>query len=241
MNWSTSALLYLYCILIGGLYHLGFWAPLNFNIFEFLTPIDILKSATYPLIPALMISFIFSAYSALHTYSHSFSPENLPQHEESKSTKIFYWSSMILLALIGVYHIANLLYLAYRLPEKRFLYVLTLFSALAVYYVFSRPAAIKNTKTIVKNALLLFITLLPTMSYYQGDKNINSKIDLNTSFYHLKKSSKNCEVTIGSKEIYLGFYGGMYFFINSDNRDICIEKDGGVQLTYFKYKEAIDI
>tara|TARA_B100001059_G_C17672209_1_gene495148 strand:- start:103 stop:870 length:768 start_codon:yes stop_codon:yes gene_type:complete len=243
MNWTFSAVLYLYFIFVGACYFLGFWTPLHFNIFEFLSPMDILKSATYPLIPAALGIFFFVLIDAVNSSNNSIKTDD----SDPKSIKALYWLAIFILFLMIV---MNLIRVAVHIfnaiisePEKRLSYALPAISIIAAIYLVINPPLLKDKAKFIRNFVIIFACFLPTVSYFQGEKNITNKMEATSSFFYLKKSSKNCTVAKESKEIYLGFYGGMYIFMNSINKDICIEKDGGVLLSYYKFmkKEETEV
>jgi hypothetical protein len=121
-------------------------------------------------------------------------------------------------------------------PEKRLSYALPAISMICVFYLISNPPMLKDKHRMVRNFVIIFVCFLPTVAYYQGGQNIKNVFDGKSNFYYLKISSKNCLIDNKSKMIYLGFYSGNYFFVNSVSRDICIERDGGVLMTLSKRK-----
>lgn len=237
MNWTFSAALYLYFIFVGSCYFLGFWTPLHFNIFQFLTPIDILKSATYPIIPAALGIFFFVLIDAVNSSNNSIKTDR----SDPKSMKVLYWLTIVILFIMfAINAITVAVYIFNAIisePEKRLSYALPAISIITAIYLVINPPILKDNAKFIRNFVIIFLCFLPTVSYFQGEKNITSKMEESSSFFFLKKSSKNCAVVKESKEIYLGFYGGMYIFINSKNQDICIEKDGGVLLSFYEFKK----
>lgn len=240
MNWTFSAAVYLYFIFVGACYFLGFWTPLHFNIFEFLSPMDILKSATYPIIPAALGIFFFVLIDAVNSSNNSIKTDD----SDPKSIKALYWFAIFLLFLMLVMNVINVAVHIFQAiisePEKRLSYALPAISIIGAIYLAINPPFLKDKTRFIRNFVIIFACFLPTVSYFQGEENIINKMESTSSFFYLKKSSKNCNVAKGSKEIYLGFYGGMYIFMNSANKDICIEKDGGVLLSYSKFETKLD-
>jgi len=240
MNWTYSAIVYLYFIFVGSCYFLGFWTPLHFNIFQFISPVDILKSATYPLIPAALGIFFFVLIDTVNSSGTSTKPDK----EDPKSIKVLYWFAILLLFLLVAFNIISLVSYLYSAlvsePENRLSYALPATSIISTIYLLLNPPFLKDKPKFIRNFVIIFTCALPTVSYFQGERNITNKIKSTSSFFYLKKSSKSCEVSTKNKEVYLGFYGGMYIFMNSKNQDICIEKDGGVLLSYFQYQKKIE-
>jgi NADH:ubiquinone oxidoreductase subunit 5 (subunit L)/multisubunit Na+/H+ antiporter MnhA subunit len=242
MNWTYSAIVYLYFIVVGACYFLGFWTPLHFNIFQFTSPVDILKSATYPLIPAALGILFFVLLDTVNS-SETVTGKK-PDKDDPKSAKVLYWVIILiilLLVIIKVISLASYLYSALiSEPEKRLSYALPAISFISTIYLLINPPFLRDKSKFIRNFVIIFACALPTISYFQGEEDITSKIKSTSSYFYLKKSSKHCEVNSKSKQVYLGFYGGMYIFMNSNSQDICLEKDGGVLLSYFEYQQKTE-
>lgn len=230
MNWTLSAFCYFYFVFVGICYLFGFWTPLHFNVLEFLSPIDMIKSATYPVIPAALGIFfwvLIDSYNAQGTRK--------PEHDDPKGIKFLFWVFVVLILLLFLINIISLASHIYHLfvsePEKRLSYALPAASMIGIFYLLSKPPFLVNSHKFIRNFVIIFICILPTVSYFQGSKNITAILEGNSKFYYLKSNPKNCLIDKGSKMFYLGYYGGSYFFVNSKSKDICIEKDGGVLLS----------
>lgn len=230
MNWTLSAFCYFYFVFVGICYLLGFWTPLHFNVLEFLSPIDMIKSATYPVIPAALGIFFWVLVDSYNSQG-----TRKPEHDDPKAIKMLFWVLLVLILLMFLINIislaSHLYYLFVSEPEKRLYYALPAASIVSIFYFLSKPPFLINSHKIIRNFVIIFSCILPTVSYFQGSKNITEILEGESNFYYLKRNSKNCLIDNGSKMIYLGYYGSSYFFVNSKSKDICIEKDGGVLLS----------
>ncbi|WP_417438182.1 hypothetical protein [Idiomarina sp.] len=240
MNWTLSAFFYFYFVFVGICYLLGFWFPLHFNILEFLSPIDMIKSATYPVIPAalgILFFVLIDSYNSQGTRK--------PEYDEPKAIKVIFGvivALFLLMFLINIMFLAtHLYYLFISEPEERLSYALPVASVVSIFYFLSHPPFLVNSHKFIRNFVIIFTCILPTVSYFQGSKSIMEVLEGDSNFYYLKSSSENCLVDKESKMIYLGYYGSNYFFVNSKSKDICIEKDGGVLLSFSgKIKSSLD-
>lgn len=236
MNWTLSALCYFYFVFVGICYLLGFWTPLHFNVLEFLFPVDMIKSATYPLIPAALGIFFWVLVDSYNTQG-----TKKTEGDDPKAIKILFWVIVVLLLLLVLINIVSLISYLYHLfmaePEKRLSYALPAASIISTIYFLSKPPFLIEKHKFIRNFVIIFFCVLPTVSYFQGSKNISNILEGNSTYYYLKNNSKNCVVNGEAKLVYLGFYGGNYFFVDSTSKDICIEKDSGVLLTFKDIKE----
>lgn len=236
MNWTISAAMYFYFVFVGACYLLGFWTPLHFNIFEFLSPVDILKSATYPVIPAALGVFF---YVLMDSYNSQGTRK--PEGNDPKAIKVLFWilaATMLIIILINIFLlITHLYHLFISEPERRLSYALPVATFIASVYLVLKPPFMKESSKLARNFVIIFTCVLPTVSYFQGDKNIRKILEGEASYYKLKQTSTNCEVSASSDMIYLGLHGNRYVFIDSESQDICIESDNSILLTYYKYIE----
>lgn len=230
MNWTLSAFFYFYFVFVGICYLLGFWTPLHFNILEFLSPIDMIKSATYPVIPAALGIFFWVLMDSYNSQG-----TKKPEHDEPRVVKVLFWVIVVLFLLAFLINMillaSHLYYLFLSEPEKRLSYALPVASIVSIFYFLSKPPFLINSPKFIRNFVIIFACMLPTVSYFQGSMNITATLEGDSNFYYLKSNSKNCLIDKGSKMIYLGYYGSSYFFVNSKSQDICIEKNGGVLLS----------
>jgi len=198
-----------------------------------------IKSATYPVIPAALGIFFWVLLDSFNSQG-----TRKPHGDDPKSIKFIFWIMVIcilLLVLANVISLAtHLYYLFVSEPEKRLSYALPVASILSIIYFLSKPPILMEKNRLVRNFVIIFICALPSASYFQGSENITSILNEKSNFYYLKTSSKNCPIEGGSKFIYLGFYSGNYFFVNSVSKDICIEKDSSVLLSFSQHKEVSD-
>ncbi len=230
MNWTLSAFCYFYFVFVGICYLLGFWIPLHFNVLEFLSPIDMIKSATYPVIPAALGIFVWVLVDSFNSQG-----AKKPKHDAPMILKVLFWILIVLFILMFIFNMYLLASYLYSLlisePEKRLTYALPAASMISIFYFLSKPPFLINSHKFIRHFLIIFICALPTTAYFQGYKNIKNILEGNSIFHYLKNDSKSCLTENGSKMIYLGYYGSSYFFVNSKSEDICIEKDGGVLLS----------
>lgn len=236
MNWTLSAFCYFYFVFVGICYLLGFWTPLHFNVLEFLSPIDMIKSASYPIIPAALGIFFWVLIDSYNTQG-----TRKPEDNDPKAIKFIFWVLVVLMLfmfLINIISLAShLYYLFVSEPEKRLSYALPAASMVSIFYFLSKPPFLINSHKFIRHFVIIFICALPTVSYFQGSKNITEILEGKSKFYYLKSQSKTCSIDKDYKMIYIGYYGSAYFFVNSKTKDICIEKDGGVLLSLKIYNE----
>lgn len=233
MNWTISTFIYIFFSSIGVCYFLGFWIPLHFNILDFLSPMDLIKSAAYPIIPAVIAGLFWVVVDTINTQGIK-----KTDVQESKFIKVlngFLWFCLIILLLNNVFTFVWRLYHIFVVePEKRLSLVLPIVTIVSMIYLLIKPPFLKDKNKFVRHFVIIFMCTLPTIAYYKGNTDITGILESSSSYYYLKTSSKNCKVDNNSKMIYLGFYGAKFFFLNSKTSDICIEKDDGVLLTYNK-------
>ncbi|WP_105259230.1 hypothetical protein [Pseudoalteromonas sp. T1lg88] len=231
MNWTTTAICYFYFLCVGGLYLYGFWTPLHFNILQFLSPLDVIKSAVYPLIPTLLTILVLTALDAYNSQGIQ-----KPEENDAKAIKglfyIFIFAAflgvLLLLVVVGV----NVWEAITTVPEKKLLYALPVISIGVMIYLIKNPPVLKGKNKIFRNLVIMFTSLLPTYSHTAGYNEITATLEEKKSLYYLKKSTKNCVVGTGVRMIYLGMYGQSYFFLNPENKDICVEKEHGLVLKF---------
>jgi hypothetical protein len=237
MNLTISAAIYFYFVFIGACYLLGFWTPLHFNILELVSPADIIRSATYPIIPAAISTLFLVA-----TTSYNSQGFEKPSEDDPKSAKVAYWGVMILLSIVAVYVISKVIISLYYLylsePSRRLSFALPIASILSAIYFVSNPPFMKQQKTLQRNFILILMCSLPATAYFQGQKNINNILEGKASYYKLKNETENCKSTDSSDTIYLGIYGGRYLFINSESKDICIENHDSITLKFREHRKT---
>ena len=238
MNLITSAWVYLYFIFVGSCYFWGFWTPLHFNILEYLSPIDVLKSSVYPILPAVVFVLFMSAMDTYNTRTAKAMQGKRLDSDDWLVVKFLFCILVVgfsALFLLNAYYVVLFFYkLCVSPPEQRMLYALPVLSIVLTIYFLRNPPEFLGDNLYVKNFVIIFFCSLPTVSYYQGSRNVDAIFDGKSSSLVLKSASKNCSLSGSGKEVYVGYYGGAYFFVNSVSRDLCVERDGSVVLTYKK-------
>ncbi|WP_341659611.1 hypothetical protein [Vibrio sp.] len=233
MNWTLSAVSYFYFSLVGVCYMLGYWTPLHFNILDFLSPVDVIKSAAYPVIPALIGSFIWIVIDTVNSQ-----PKQKLEQEDPKVLKVLFYimlACILILMLINLYQVILFLYLTViSEPEKRLAFALPVVSIVSIIFLLNKPPFLLKHSRFVRHFAIIFMCVLPTIAFHQGDKDINQILAGEKSHYVLAKTSKNCIVEEDQSQIYLGFYSTTWFFVNQLTKDLCLERDGGVNLTFKK-------
>lgn len=231
-----TATIYIYFVFVGTCYLFGFWTPLHFNILQFVSPVDILKSAIYPMVPAALGVFFYVVMDAFNSQG-----VDKPKPEDPKVIRNLFWIANILIiisTLIVIYSLVVCLYELYMSePEKRLSYALPIASVLSVIYMISKPPFMQEASKFTRNFTIILICTLPSLSYSQGERNIKEILENKASYYKLKIDSKNCKVNALSNIIFLGLYDSKYLFIDSESKDICIETDGSINLKYYEYKK----
>ncbi|EGR3960080.1 hypothetical protein DDN39_19325, partial [Vibrio cholerae] len=109
MNWTLSAVSYFYFSFVGVCYMLGYWTPLHFNILDFLSPVDVIKSAAYPIIPAIIGSFFWVIMDTINSQ-----PTHKVEQDDPKLIKVLFYILILglaILLLVNVYHVVLFLYL----------------------------------------------------------------------------------------------------------------------------------
>ncbi len=212
---------------------LGYWTPLHFNILDFLSPVDVIKSAAYPVIPALIGSFIWIVIDTVNSQ-----PKQKLEQEDPKVLKVFFYimlASILTLMLINLYQVILFLYLTViSEPEKRLAFALPVVSIVSTIFLLNKPPFLLEHPRFVRHFVIIFMCVLPTIAFHQGDRDISQILVGEKSHYVLAKTSKNCTVEEDQSQIYLGFYSTTWFFVNQLTKDLCLERDGGVNLTLKK-------
>ena len=231
MSWTIPAISYFYFLFVGTCYMLGYWTPLHFNILDYLSPIDIIKSATYPVIPALVGTVAYVLIDTINTQ-----PRQKIEGDKSKVTRALNYIAMGFIAtliIVNAINLASYIYMTFTSePEKRFAFALPALSLVSTIYLLVKPPFLIEHSRYIRHFVIIFMCALPTISYYQGDKDLSNSLNGKTGFHYLKEPTQNCKIG-GDKLIYIGFYGSTWFFVNSSNKDLCLEKDGGIMLGYY--------
>ncbi|MEL7596177.1 hypothetical protein ACEUC8_05060 [Aeromonas veronii] len=235
MNWTLSAISYVYFSLVGVCYMLGYWTPLHFNILDFLSPVDVIKSAAYPIVPALIGSFIWVAMDTVNSQ-----PLQRVEKDDNKTTKTLFYMMFAFLAilfLINLYHVVIFLYLTVvSEPERRLAFALPIVSILSTIFFLNKPPFLLEHSRYIRHFVIIFMCALPTIAFHQGDINISQTLLGTKGYYSLVKSSKNCSLGESEQYIYLGFYSSTLFFVNKSTKDLCLEREGGANLKYVSTK-----
>ncbi|WP_318401479.1 hypothetical protein [Photobacterium leiognathi] len=233
MNWTLSAVSYFYFSFVGVCYMLGYWTPLHFNILDFLSPVDVIKSAAYPVIPALIGSFIWIVIDTVNSQ-----PKQKLEQEDPKLLKVLFcimFACILIVMLINLYKVIIYIYLTViSEPERRLAFALPVISIASTIFLLNKPPFLQEHSRFVRHFVIIFMCVLPTIAFQQGDKDISQILVGKKSHYVLAKTSKNCIVEEDQSQIYLGFYSTTWFFVNRLTKDLCLERDGGVNLSFKK-------
>jgi hypothetical protein len=221
--------------MIGVLYQFGFWIPFHFNILDFLSPIDIIKSSIYPIIPAILGS-LFGVM--IDTYNS----QGLPERNDSDPIfiKLIHNILLLLSLILALIFAGNFLYEAYHLfttePEKRIYYAVPVVTLICLVYFIQKPLIFKEKNKYIRNFTMIFMSVLPSVSFFQGDRNAKDIINDNSSYYYLTNISNTCNSAQNSKNIYLGYFSENFIFLNNKSLNICLQKSENINLAYFKKK-----
>ncbi|EMF7380907.1 hypothetical protein V4F50_004613 [Vibrio parahaemolyticus] len=231
MNWTLSAVSYFYFSFVGVCYMLGYWTPLHFNILDFLSPVDVIKSAAYPIIPAIIGSFFWVIMDTVNSQ-----PTHKVEQDDPKLIKVLFYILILglaILLLVNVYHVVLFLYLTVvSEPEKRIAFALPVISILSTIFFLNKPPFLLDNSRYTRHFAVIFMCVLPTIAYYQGDRNISQTLAGKKGHYILSKPSKNCSFNENEQQVYLGFYSSTWFFVNKSTNDLCLEREGSVNLKY---------
>ncbi|MGL5798628.1 MAG: hypothetical protein ACRCYN_00930 [Plesiomonas sp.] len=231
MTWTLSAVSYFYFFFVGVCYMLGYWTPLHFNILDFLSPVDVIKSAAYPVIPALIGSFIWIIMDTVNSQ-----PKKKLEQDDPKSLKVLFYIMLMcifILMLINLYQVIVFLYLTVTSePEKRLAFALPVVSIVSTIFFLNKPPFLLEHSRFVRHFVIIFMCVLPTIAFHQGNRDISQMLSGEKSHYVLASASKNCKVEGEQHQIYLGFYSTTWFFVNKLTKDLCLEREGGVNLTF---------
>lgn len=235
MNWTLSAISYVYFSLVGVCYMLGYWTPLHFNILDFLSPVDVIKSAAYPIIPALIGSFIWVIMDTVNSQ-----PLQQVEKDDNKIMKILFYIMFVCLAillLINLYRVVIFLYLTVvSEPERRLAFALPVVSIFSTIFFLNKPPFLLEYSRYIRHFAIIFMCVLPTIAFHQGDRDISQTLLGAKGYYSLVKSSQSCSLSDSEKYIYLGFYSSTLFFVNKSTKDLCLERESGVNLQYVSTK-----
>ena len=130
MSWTLSAVSYVFFVFVGLCYTLGFWIPLHFNILEFISPVDIIKAATYPIIPAAIGILFWVVVDTVNSQERKKVEDNDPV-----LIKLLYYIMLICMVILILSNIFNLCFYLYKIfisePEKRLSFILPILSLLS--------------------------------------------------------------------------------------------------------------
>ncbi|WP_283392510.1 hypothetical protein [Photobacterium phosphoreum] len=231
MNWSLSAVSYFYFSFVGVCYMLGYWTPLHFNILDFLLPVDVIKSAAYPIIPALIGSFIWVTMDTVNSQ-----PRHKLEQDDPKLIKVLFYimiGGLAILLLVNVFNVVHFLYLTMvSEPEMRLAFALPVVSILSTIYLLNKPPFLLEHSRYIRHFVIIFMCALPTIAFHQGDRDISQTLSGVKGHYVMSKPSKNCDLNDGEQQVYLGFYSSTWFFVNKSTKNLCLEREGGVNLKY---------
>jgi hypothetical protein len=222
-----SALLIPFCFLCAGVYNIGYWTTFNINIFPYLNFTDIITSSIIPVIQSLATTigtYLFSLLSGYHfdlivlrkpakelKTNESISVASLSGKGKLnsfwlKSSSIFKFISIVGYALL-IEHFLNLktktgtVYLAYLI--------------LPVIFLFLAKLLVKQNLKLDGGylfAILLFVSLLPSLSYISG-RSKGIAIFENTEFEYSTK-------LLNKKPLkFLGKAGDYYILNSVDNSE----------------------
>lgn len=137
--------------------------------------------------------------------------------------------------LINLYQVIFFLYLTViSEPEKRLAFALPVVSIVSTIILLNKPPFLLGHSRFVRHFVIIFMCVLPTIAFHQGNRDISQILSGEKSHYALAKTSKNCILEDDQSHIYLGFYSTTWFFVNQSTKDLCLERDGGVNLTFKK-------
>lgn len=232
-NLINSAFLYAYCIFVGVCYQLGFWSSLHFDIIPFLSPIDFLKIAAYPIMAGIL-TYIFTAM--MSTYIIRNGDREVREKSGNKFLKWYYIIYILLNAVLVAIAFIILLYNFYISDlDNKLRFGLPILSIIAVFY-FADGSRIEILEDKIANGMIVgFFCILPTAAYGLGDRKINDIISNERSYYYLGENSSNCKTDSLFRNIYLGKYGDHFIFYNNIFGDICIENNGNIKLKHYQY------
>ena len=234
MNIKITAAMYVYFVFVGACYLLGFWTPLHFNILQFVSPMDLIKSAVYPIIPSIIGVSVLALMDAYN--SQGVTPPDKDAPKDLKITfkilTVFIILNFLLLVSVFIYFLYNAIMSE---PDRRLYYVFPIASFISTYLLINHAPSFPGISKFSRNLIIISGCLLPLISYYQGDKNINNIFNGEASYYKLKKETDVCKTNESSDMIYMGLLGDRYIFIDSQNRDICIDSNKSISLTYHEY------
>jgi hypothetical protein len=131
---SATAIAYLYALMVGGAYLVGYWLPFGLNILAFADLSDIIKASVLPTLPAVGLLLTYSAIDGLNSISRK-------QHDEYIAEGGFF-----------KYYMKFMVFYGHAMTGAFLLY--------AAYLVITEPAHQKLKGVFPLASLLVFIYLI---------------------------------------------------------------------------------
>ena len=225
---SYGLLLYGYAIALGSAYIFAYWRPLGFNIFPYLTPVDLLTAPLNRLLALfapLILLFIANAES------------------DSKSTiKLPFFGIAIIMALhyvIGAKEIFKAFEIFFKYEfhfnnEKSVLVFCSLFLFFSFILAFRLAFEQKNTYLAVCAIGLTQVSMALATGYSDGKSIFNGAENV-----HYLEQKDLCEPGGIRDWVYLEKFGSNAFFMNTIDKRICIQNEIKFNLFSRKIHEGL--
>ncbi|MCL6412191.1 hypothetical protein EXT69_14740 [Pantoea agglomerans] len=224
-DFSLTVLVTMFGLVSGFCSILGFWSYIDFDIFPFLSTVDILKSSFTPSI-LLIAVIIFNFLCAYFFSDDSFIAQEI--HKRKDRFPIFFYivsGSLHLLLLVLViinYH---------GEVESKNMYIKAFPVVYCILILFSFKASLDirilpEYNIVLRSVLIYFLIVFPAISFENGMA--HAKSILKKEFYYIVPG-KGCTDT-QLDNIYLGFYSDRLISLSVKDKVICLKKDENLQL-----------
>jgi hypothetical protein len=230
---SATAIAYVYALMVGGAYLVGYWLPFGLNVLAFADLSDIIKASVLPMLPAVGLLLTYSAMDGLNSISKK-------QHDEYIAEGGFVKYYMKFMVFYGyAMTVAFLLYAAYLVVtepgQQKLKGVFPLASLLVFIYLIygNRHLLALDVKSRV--FVISMLCFLPTAAFVTGNKD-GEKIERLEGVLWVVKPKESCGS--GTHElVLLARLSNKYLTMSTVDKSICVLPDGNVQLIRLPVRE----
>ncbi|MBT3065857.1 hypothetical protein [Rhodoferax sp. U11-2br] len=224
---SATAITYVYSLLIGGAYLVGYWLPFGLNILAFADLTDIIKASVLPMLPAVGLLLTYSALDGLNSISKK-------QHDEYIAEGGFfkYYMKFMVLYSYGMtaFFLCHAAYIVITEPGYQKLKgVFPLASLLVfIYLVYgNRHLLALDVKSRV--FVISILCFLPTAAFITGNRDGEQVERLEGVLWEVK-AKETCSSS-ADKLVLLARLSNKYLTMSRSDKSICVIPDERVQLT----------
>lgn len=224
---SATAITYLYSLLIGGAYLVGYWLPFGINILAFADLTDIIKASVLPMLPAVGLLLTYSALDGLNSISKK-------QHDDYIAAGGFFKYYMKFMVLYGyamtAFFLCHAAYIVITEPGYQKLKgVFPLVSLIAFIYLMSGNRHLLSLDVKSRVFVISILCFLPTAAFVTGNRD-GEKIERLEGVLWEVKPRESCNSNT-EKLILLARLSNKYLTMSNGDKSICVIPDERVQLT----------